>query len=46
MSFTEAELLAILQTAREVIYLSRLIKALTLVLPEALTIKCDNRQTV
>ena len=45
-SSTEAELLAVSQTAREAIYLSRLMKTLTLVLPEALTIECDNRQTI
>lgn len=46
MSSTEAELLAVLQTAREAIYLFCLIKALTLVLPKALMIKCDNWQTI
>ena len=45
-STTEAELLAVSQTARETIYLSRLMKALKLVLPEALTIECDNLQTI
>lgn len=45
-SSTEAELLAISQTAKEAIYLSRLMKALTLVLPEAFTIESDNRQTI
>lgn len=45
-SSTEAELLAVSQTAREAIYLSRLMKALTLVLPETLTIECDNLQTI
>lgn len=44
-SSTEAELLAISQTAKEAIYLSRLMLALNLVLPEALTIECDNMQT-
>lgn len=34
------------QTAREAIYLSRLMKALKLVLLEALTIECDNQQTI
>ena len=43
---TEAELLAISQTAKEAIYLSRLMKALKLFLPEALTIECDNKQTI
>lgn len=41
-----AELLAISQAAKESICLSRLMKALTLVLPEALTIECDNMQTI
>lgn len=45
-SSTEAELLAISQTANESIYLSRLMKALTLVIPEALTVECDNMQTI
>lgn len=44
-SSTEAELLAISQTAKEAIYLSRLMLALTLVLPEPLTVDCDNAQT-
>lgn len=43
---TKAELLAVSQTAREAIYLSRLMKALTLVLPEVLTVDCDNQQTI
>ena len=42
-SSTEAELLAVSQTAKEAIYLSRLMKSLTLILPEALTIECDNQ---
>ena len=45
-SSTEAELLAISQTAKEAIYLSRLMQALKLVIPEALTIECDNEQTI
>lgn len=45
-SSTEAKLLAISQTATESIYLSRLMKALTLAIPEALTIECDNKQTI
>ena len=45
-SLTEAELLAISQTAKELIYLARLIKALNLTIPETLTIKCDNAQTI
>ena len=43
---TEAELLAISQTAKEAIYLSHLMQALNLVIPEALTIECDNVQTI
>ena len=45
-SSTEAELLAISQTAKEAIYLSRLMQALNLVIPEVLTIECDNAQTI
>ena len=45
-SSTEAELLALSQTAKETIYLSRLMKALSLELDEPLTIECDNRQTI
>ena len=45
-SSTEAKLLAILQTAKESIYLSRLMKALYLSVPEPLTIECDNTQTI
>lgn len=45
-SSTEAELLAVSQTAKEAIYLSRLILALKLVIPEALLIECDNAQTI
>ena len=45
-SSTEAELLAISQTAKEAIYLSRLMQALNLVIPEALKIECDNAQTI
>ena len=45
-SSTEAELLAISQTAKEAIYLSRLMEALTLFFPEPLTIECDNKQTI
>lgn len=45
-SSTKAELLAISQTAKEAVYLSRLVKVLTLVLPEALTIECNNKQTI
>ena len=46
MLSTEAELLAISQTAKEVIYLSRLMKPLILQLSEILTIECDNKQTM
>ncbi len=45
-SSTEAELLAISQTAKGAIYLSRLMQVLKLVIPEALTIECDNAQTI
>ena len=45
-SSTEAELLAISQTAKEAIYLSCLMQALNFVIPEALTIECDNAQTI
>ena len=45
-SLMEAELLAIFQTAKEAIYLSRLMKAFKLSILEALTIECDNAQTI
>ena len=45
-SSTEAKLLALSQTAKEAIYLSRLLLALTLQLDEPLTIQCDNVQTI
>jgi hypothetical protein len=45
-SSTEAELLAISQTAKEAIFMSRLFKALTLELDEPLVLQCDNRQTI
>ena len=45
-SSTEAEFLAIFQTAKEVIYLSRLMRSLILHLPEPLSIECDNMQTI
>ena len=45
-SSTEAELLAISQTAKEAIYLSRLMQTLNLVIPEALTIQFDNAKTI
>jgi GTP cyclohydrolase FolE2 len=43
---TEAELLALLQAARECIYIARLFEALTLKLNKPLKIRCDNRQTI
>jgi hypothetical protein len=42
----EAELLALSQTARECIYISRLFEALTLKLNELLEIRCDNSQII
>jgi hypothetical protein len=45
-STTEAELLALSQTAKEAIYMSRLLIALRLEIDEPLTIECDNRQTI
>jgi reverse transcriptase-like protein len=45
-SSTEAELLALSQTAKEAMYLSRLFRALSLELDEPLSIECDNRQTI
>ena len=45
-SSTEAELLALSQTAKEAIFLSRLFKAMTLRLNEPLVIDCDNTQTL
>ena len=45
-SSAEAELLAISQTAKELIYFSRLMKALKLSVPDPLTIECDNAQTI
>ena len=45
-SSTEAELLALSQTPKESIYLSRLFRALSLELDEPLVIECDNRQTI
>jgi hypothetical protein len=47
-SSTEAELLALSQTAKEAIFISRLLKALTLRLDadEPLVIECDNLQTL
>lgn len=43
---TKAKLLAISQTAKEAIYLSRLMQALKFVIFEALTVECDNKQTI
>ena len=45
-SSTEAELLALSQTAKEAIFMSRLFKALSLELSEPLRIRCDNKQTL
>jgi hypothetical protein len=45
-SLTEAELLALSQTTKEAIYMSRLLVALRLEIDKPLTIKCDNRQNI
>jgi hypothetical protein len=45
-SSIEAELLALLQTVKEAIFISRLLKAITLRLNEPLIINCDNTQTL
>ena len=45
-SSTEAELLALSQMAKETIYLSHLLMALSLELNEPLTIECNNCQTI
>ena len=45
-SSTEAELLALSQTAKEAIFLNRLLKALPIQTEELPTIQCDNRQTL
>ena len=45
-SSTEAELLALSQTAKEAIFMSRLFKVMTLRLDEPLIINCDNTQTL
>ncbi len=45
-SSTEAELLALSQTAKEAIFVSRLLKALMLELDKPLVIECDNTQTL
>jgi len=39
---TKAKLLALLQTAKEAIFISRLFKAMTLKLNKSLIINCDN----
>lgn len=46
ISSFKAELLAISQTVKEIIYLFWLIKALTLFIPKALIIECDNKQII
>ena len=43
---TEAKLLALSQTAKEAIFISRLFKAMTLRLNEPLIINCNNTQTL
>src|SRR6266702_4791051 len=43
---TETELLALSQTAKEAIFISRLFKVMTLRLKEPLIIDCDNTQTL
>ena len=45
-SSTEAELLAVSQTAKEAIFLGRLFVSMKLVLDEPLVIQCDNQQTI
>ena len=45
-SSIEAELLVLSQTAKESIYLSHLLKALSIELDEPLAIECDNRQMI
>src|SRR6516162_6396913 len=45
-SSTEAELLALSQTTKEAIFISRLLKALMLKLDEPLVVECDNSQTL
>ena len=45
-SLTEAELLALLQTVKESIYMSHLLKVLSLELDEPLAIECDNYQII
>ena len=46
MSSTEAELLTLLQITKEAIFISRLLKALTLKLNKLLIIECNNQQTL
>jgi hypothetical protein len=43
---TEAELLALSQTAKEAIFISYLLKALILKLNEPLEVECNNHQTL
>jgi hypothetical protein len=45
-SSTEAKLLALSQTVKEAIFISRLFKAMTLRLKEPLIINCNNTQTL
>src|SRR6266480_7720969 len=45
-SSTEVELLALSQTVKEAIFMSRLFKVMTLRLNEPLIINCDNTQTL
>jgi len=45
-STTEAELLALSQTAKESIFVSRMLAGMTLELDEPLVIQCDNNQTL
>lgn len=45
-SSTEAELLALSQTAKEAIFVDRLLKEIKLDLDKELTIECDNTQTL
>lgn len=47
MLITKAELLSLSQTAKEAMFLTRLLKELHVSLPEApITITCDNKQTI
>ena len=45
-SSTEAELLALSQTTKEALFLSRLFHSMQLELDQQLVIQCDNRQTI